>query len=147
MSEDERWRGAFKALMIKEDQKPLAHLLATDIPIPRWLRQELAELLNPTRALLLGNDEGKARIDLRNSDCFVFKRTQATRRKIQTYEKKLATGMAVLDAIAAGKSHADAVGEVMAKLELDQTEGRYVTQSAAEARKLPGFYKSGARKL
>lgn len=146
MSEDDGWRDAFKALLIKEDQKPLARLLASDIPIPSWLRQELAELLDPTRPLLLGK-EGKVRNDLRNADRLVFKRTQATRRKIQTYEKKLATGMAVLDAISAGKSYANAVGEVMTKLGLGQTEGRYVTDSAAEAKKLPDFYKSGARKL
>jgi len=166
------WERAFKTLMVTEDQKPLAHMLRGKEPMPDWIREELAELLEPTRALLLGGDKEhepkrvahvrfkgqitydtpfnkRAVLDLKNADRLVFTRTQATRGKTRTFEKKLATGLAVLDAKAAGKSHIDAVADVMRKLgeDKDVRDPSYVNHSVRVGRDLPDALKGIARKL
>ena len=150
MSEpDDQWRAAFGALMETEDVKPLAAMLGGDAPIPPWIRQGLAELLRPTRPLLIGNDpESKAaRLDLKNADRLVFERTDATRRKIKTHAKRVAVGLAVMEAKAAGKKHKTAVTEVVKRLGSNGSDTSYVEHSVKHAKTLPISLRGAARKL
>jgi hypothetical protein len=106
MSEPEDpWRDAFARLIRDEDVKPLASLLRNGWVVPPWLAHELAELLEPLRPLLVGNDpeSKRARLDLKNADRLVFVRTKTTRRKIATQERKVSAGQMMLDAMASGE--------------------------------------------
>jgi hypothetical protein len=155
MIEDNAWRDAFKSLIGDDsDPKPLAGMLLSPSAIPNWARQELAELLDPIRPLLMGDPSPdpsgacskRALLDLKNADRLVFTRTPATARKIRTFEKRVAAGLAVLDAKAAGKSHADAVAEVVEKIGSENGDDSYVNHSVKAGRDLPPFYKALARK-
>lgn len=104
MSDDDLWRDAYARLMTDENVNPLAQILMGPSPVPAWLRQELAELLRPMRPLLIAPFGGKCNFDpeskdaqlaLKNADRLVFVRTKATRRKMKTYEKQVATGLAM----------------------------------------------------
>jgi hypothetical protein len=136
MSEpDDPWRGAYGQMLENEDVKPLAALLATTVPIPNWLRVELAGLLN-----------GQGGYGTPGEDRLEFVRTDAMRGKIATQKTRFRIGMAVLDAMAAGKSYTDAVKAVMKNERRDQTEGRSVKQAVAEIKRLPPVLRPGARK-
>jgi hypothetical protein len=157
MSDDGPWRDAFARLMTNEDVNPLAQMLLGSSPIPAWLRQELAELLRPMRPLLIVPYDGTRNFDpksksaelaLKNADRLVFVRSGATRRKMKTYEKRIATGLAVLDAKAGGKSHGAAVDEVREKLKkVPETDPSYIDHSIALAKQLPAKLRRTARKL
>jgi transcriptional regulator with XRE-family HTH domain len=140
------WRAAFGALMENEDVKPLANLLRSGSPVPPWVAQGLAELLDPIRPFFLGNDhESKeARLDLKNADRLVFLRTDATRGKIETHARRLAAGLAMMEAKASGKKFKDAIAEVASRLDVDES---FVRHSIRHAKSLPPSLRSGARKL
>jgi len=172
MTEDDTaWRGAFKALIgDNPDPKPLARMLHSTSPIPNWIRQELAELLDPMRPLALPEDapdpkgrgqryydvEGtrilidrpnkRTQLNLKNADRLIFTRTQATKRKMKTFEKRAATGLAVLDARAAGMPHAKAVAKVVDEIGKEDADSSYVNHSVKAARDLPPHYQALARK-
>jgi hypothetical protein len=150
MSEpDDPWRGAFGALMgEKEDVKPLANLLRTGSPVPPWVAQRLAELLNPSRAFLLGKDpESKdVRLDLKNADRLVFLRTDTMRSKIRTHARKVAAGLALMEEKASGKKHKAAVEAVMKQLGASESPS-YVEHAVRHAKSLPPSLRATARKL
>jgi hypothetical protein len=126
------WRIVFGALMETENVEPLAAMLARDVPIPRWIRGELAELLDPGRGY--GTPQ---------ADRLLFKRTDATRGKIKTLKKSLKVGMAVVDALEKGDSYADATGKAAGKKDTCQ---RYEKGTYALARSLPRHLRARARK-
>jgi transcriptional regulator with XRE-family HTH domain len=145
---DDPWRATFGALTENEDVKPLADLLRSGSPVPPWVAQGLAELLVPTRPLLIGNDpkSKEAQLDLKNADRLVFIRTDTMRSKIRTHARKVATGLALAEAKATGKKHKAAVEEVMQRLGKSESPS-YVEHAAKHAKSLPPSLRSTARKL
>jgi transcriptional regulator with XRE-family HTH domain len=141
------WRAAFGALMENEDVKPLANLLRSGSPVPPWVAQALAELLVPMRSLLIGNEpkSKETQLDLKNADRLVFVRTDTMRSKIRTHARKVATGLALMEA-KADKKHKAAVEEVMKRLGASESPS-YVEHAVRHAKSLPRSLRSTARKL
>lgn len=128
-TEDRQWRDAMAALFGQEDTHPLALMLAASTPIPAWARQELAELLSPSRAFLIDADA-----NIRACDRLVFARSQQTRRKKATLEKRAATGRFVLERKFKGKKDGAAVEDAVKMLGTE--DHSYVKHSIQVARTL-----------
>ncbi|HEY8006020.1 MAG TPA: hypothetical protein VIE66_04285 [Methylocella sp.] len=122
--------------MVDEDYAPFAAMMDSDIAVPRWIRAGLARLLYPKIDAPLAS---------KDSDRLIFRRSDAVKGKMKTQEDRIAAGLAVIELMDAGKSHDEAVAEVTERL--GKEDPSYVKHAITLARRLPEFYKRGARKL
>jgi transcriptional regulator with XRE-family HTH domain len=128
------WLEAVERMYEFEDVKPLAALVHSSEPMPHWVRNQLAHLLDNSARYSVGEDR------------LAFFRTDRMRGKIDSQKTNFRIGQAVLEEMDAGKSYTAAVKAVMEKEGRNQTEGRSVKQAVANVKKLPPSLRPGARK-
>jgi hypothetical protein len=130
MTSDDGWQQAYSALVERGDQRPLAEKFGGAVPVPLWLREHMARMLDPAT-------------DPKQADRLVFSRSRALARKMQANQDRLAIGVEFLE-LSTGRPREEVLAELSKHYNVSQS---YIKRGASMARKLPPSFRNRARQL
>jgi hypothetical protein len=128
MADKDGWQRAYEALVLRGDQRPLATMFRDRAPLPPWMWEHLARMLDPAT-------------DPDASDRLIFSRSPRLARKMQTNQDHINLALKFLD-LCAEKPQMARKRALAAFAKEHGVHESTLNHSIHLARNLPPFYKN-----